>query len=29
VTHFFLQYSGEKGILQLYGGGVLQPCEGR
>jgi hypothetical protein len=29
ATHFFLQYSREKGILQLCGGGVLQPCGGR
>jgi hypothetical protein len=28
VTHFFLQHSGEKGILQPCGG-VLQPCGGR
>jgi hypothetical protein len=28
-TRFFLQYSGERGILQLCGGGVLQPCGGR
>jgi hypothetical protein len=29
VTRFFLQHSGEKGILQPCGGGVLQPCGGR
>jgi hypothetical protein len=29
VTCFFLQHSGEKGILQPCGGGVLQPCGGR
>jgi hypothetical protein len=28
VTRFFLQHSGEKGILQPCGG-VLQPCGGR
>jgi hypothetical protein len=28
-THFFLRRSGERGILQLCGGGVLQPCGGR
>jgi hypothetical protein len=26
ATRFFLRHSGEKGILQLCGGGVLQPC---
>jgi hypothetical protein len=29
ATRFFLRHSGEKGILQLCGGGVLQPCGGR
>jgi hypothetical protein len=29
VTHFFLQHSGEKGILQPCGGDVPQPCGGR
>jgi hypothetical protein len=29
VTRFFLRRSGERGILQLCGGGVLQPCGGR
>jgi hypothetical protein len=29
ATRFFLQHSGEKGILQLCGGGVLQPCGGK
>jgi hypothetical protein len=29
VTRFFLQHPGEEDILQLYGGGVLQPCGGR
>jgi hypothetical protein len=29
VTHFFLQHSGEKGILQPCGGDVLQLCGGR
>jgi hypothetical protein len=29
VARFFLQHSAEKGILQLCGGGVLQPCGGR
>jgi hypothetical protein len=29
ATRFFLQRSGERGILQLCGGGVLQPCGGR
>jgi hypothetical protein len=29
ATRFFLWHSGEKGILQLCGGGVLQPCGGR
>jgi hypothetical protein len=29
VTHFFLQHSVEKGILQPCGRGVLQPCGGR
>jgi hypothetical protein len=29
ATRFFLRRSGEKGILQLCGGGVLQPCGGR
>jgi hypothetical protein len=29
VTRFFLQHSGEKGILQPCGGDVLQLCGGR
>jgi hypothetical protein len=29
VTRFFLQHSGEKGILQPCGGGVLQLCGGK
>jgi hypothetical protein len=29
ATRFFLQHSGERGILQLCGGGILQPCEGK
>jgi hypothetical protein len=29
ATRFFLRRMGERGILQLYGGGVLQPCGGR
>jgi hypothetical protein len=29
ATRFFLRHSGEKGILQLCGGGILQPCGGR
>jgi hypothetical protein len=29
ATRFFLRHSGEKSILQLCGGGVLQPCGGR
>jgi hypothetical protein len=29
VTRFFLQHSGEKGILQPCGGDVLRPCGGR
>jgi hypothetical protein len=29
ATRFFLRHSAEKGILQLYEGGVLQPCGGR
>jgi hypothetical protein len=29
ATRFFLRHSGEEDILQLYGGGVLQPCGGR
>jgi hypothetical protein len=29
ATRFFLQHSGERGILQLCGGGILQPCGGR
>jgi hypothetical protein len=29
ATRFFLRHSEEKGILQLCGGGVLQPCGGR
>jgi hypothetical protein len=28
ATQFFLQRSRQRGILQLCGGGVLQPCEG-
>jgi hypothetical protein len=29
ATRFFLRRSGQRGILQLCGGGVLQPCGGR
>jgi hypothetical protein len=29
AARFFLRHSGEKGIPQLCGGGVLQPCGGR
>jgi hypothetical protein len=29
ATRFFLQRPGERGILQLCGGGILQPCGGR
>jgi hypothetical protein len=29
ATRFFLRHSGEETILQLCGGGVLQPCGGR
>jgi hypothetical protein len=29
ATRFFLQRSGERGSIQLCGGGVLQPCEGK
>jgi hypothetical protein len=29
AIRFFLRRSGERGILQLCGGGVLQPCGGR
>jgi hypothetical protein len=29
VTRFFLRHLGEEDILQLCGGGVLQPCGGR
>jgi hypothetical protein len=29
ATCFFLRDSGERGILQLCGGGILQPCGGR
>jgi hypothetical protein len=29
ASRFFLRHSGDKGILQLCGGGVLQPCGGR
>jgi hypothetical protein len=29
ATQFFLRRSGERGILQLCGGGILQPCGGR
>jgi hypothetical protein len=29
ATRFFLRHPGEETILQLCGGGVLQPCEGR
>jgi hypothetical protein len=29
ATRFFLQHSGEKGVLQLYGGGELPPAASR
>jgi hypothetical protein len=29
VTRFFLRHPGEEDILQLCGGGILQPCGGR
>jgi hypothetical protein len=29
ATRFFLQHSGDKSILHLCGGGILQPCGGR
>ena len=29
VTRFFLRHLGVETILQLYGGGILQPCGGR